>query len=204
MNKKEYEAQMLKYHFALQMLETEINILLEDFKFKNNYNAVEHIKSRIKTIESATIKLEKRNLDITLDNLVKHVHDMIGIRIVCSFLSDVKDIVKVIHNSKQLIIKEEKDYITIPKETGYISYHILVYVPVFLNEETEYIEAEIQIRTMAMDFWATLDHKIRYKFDDIIPIEVQNEMYKCSLDIQKLDKKMQKLSNITKKYTDNK
>lgn len=201
-NEQVFEEQLLKYEFGLSMLETELGILLKDYQYRNNYNPVEHVKSRIKSEDSAIKKLQKRGYEITLDNLVKHVHDMIGIRIVCSFLSDVQDIVKIIRNSKQLVIKEEKDYITNPKKTGYISYHIVVYVPIFLSERTEYVEAEIQIRTIAMDFWATLDHKIRYKFDDDIPKEVQNEMYNCSVDIKKLDKKMQKLSNIMEKYVD--
>lgn len=194
---------LLKADFALKMLETELDILVREYEYKNKYNPVEHIKSRIKSKESAIKKLERKNLEITADNIIRNVHDMIGTRIVCSFLSDVNDIVNIIKNSKHLKIKSEKDYITNPKNTGYISYHIIVLVPIYLNEGTEYVEAEIQIRTIAMDFWATLDHKIRYKFDENIPEEVKTEMYNCSMDIKSLDSKMQKLNEITKKYNIN-
>ena len=126
---------------------------------------------------------------------------MIGIRIVCSFISDVYDIVDIIKNSKQIKVKSEKDYIKSPKDTGYISYHLIVYVPIYINNTVEYIEAEIQIRTLAMDFWASLDHKIQYKFpNDTIPEEVKQEMYNCAFDIQALDSKMEKLNDKVRKY----
>jgi len=194
---------MLKYNFALEILKTEINILVKNFEYKNNYNPVEHIKSRIKTKESAIKKLDKKGYDLTFENLERHVHDMVGIRIVCSFLSDVYDIVELIKNSKQFKILEEKDYINNPKDSGYVSYHLNLLVPIHLDEKIEYVEAEVQIRTIAMDFWASLDHKIRYKFPSEIPSEVKEEIYNCSLDIRKLDDKMEKLNKIMKKYNEN-
>lgn len=192
--------EMLKYKFALNMLETEIKFLIEEFQFKNKYNPVEHIKSRIKTKESAIKKLQNKNYDITLENLKDHVHDMVGIRIVCSFLSDVYNIVKMIEDSKHIIIKEKKDYIATPKDTGYISYHLIVDVPIYLNGKEEFIEAEIQIRTIAMDFWASLDHKIQYKFEKDIPDEIKQELYNCSLTIKALDNKMYALNEIVNRY----
>ena len=132
--------------------------------------------------------------------MILHVHDMVGVRIVCSFKSDVYDIVNIIKNSKLLKIKKEQDFIKNPKETGYSSYHLNVLVPIFLNEGIEYIEAEIQIRTVAMDFWATLEHKIRYKFDGIIPQEVSKELYNCSTEVKELDNKMFLLNEIMNKY----
>ncbi len=195
-----FDYQMLKYKFALQVLETQVNILIEDFTFKNKYNPVEHIKSRIKTRESAIKKLQNKNYQVNYENLVNHVHDMVGIRIVCSFLSDVYDIIKLIENSSIIRIKEKKDYINNPKETGYMSYHLIVYVPIYLNGHEEYVEAEIQIRTSAMDFWASLDHKMQYKFPSVIPDEIKKELYNCSMDIKKLDQKMLYLNEIVNKY----
>lgn len=186
------DAVLLKYEFAKEILETELKVLLRDYEFKHNYNPVEHIKSRIKSSESAIKKLEKRGYELTTDNLINHVHDMVGVRIVCSFLSDVKSIVKVLKTSKLFKIKEETDYITNPKDSGYISYHMNVLVPLRLQERVEYIEAEIQIRTIAMDFWASLDHKLRYKQKDI-PDNVIDEVYCCSQVIRDLDMKMEKL-----------
>lgn len=193
---------MLKYDFALKVLETQLNILIKQFEFNNKYNPVEHIKSRIKSRESAFVKLSEKGYEITAENLENHVHDMVGVRIVCSFLSDVYDIVNIIKNSNQFKIKYEKDYIKNPKETGYMSYHLIVLVPIYLNNCIEHVEAEVQIRTIAMDFWASLDHKIQYKFPKEIPAIVKKEMYNCSLDIKSLDEKMYRLSEIVNNYTE--
>ncbi len=199
-NEREVSELMLKYNFALQLLETQFNILIKEFEFKNKYNPVEHMKSRLKTEKSIIDKLNKKGYEITAKNMISHVHDIIGIRIVCSFLDDVYDIVDIIKSSKQFKIKEEKDYIKNPKSTGYMSYHLIVLVPIYLNETVEHVEAEIQIRTSAMDFWASIDHKVQYKFPSEIPEEVKKEMYNCSLDIRKLDEKMQQLNEFVNKY----
>lgn len=193
---------MLKYNFAIQSLETQLNILIKEFEFNNKYNPVEHIKSRIKTEKSAIDKLEKKGYEVNVKNLIMHIHDMIGVRIVCCFISDVYDIVNIIKSSKQFKIKSEKDYIENPKDTGYLSYHLIILVPIYLNNNVEYVEAEIQIRTIAMDFWASLDHKIQYKFPNDVPYEVKEELYNCSLDIQALDKKMYQLNEKVKKYNE--
>lgn len=191
---------MLKYEFAMDTLTTQINILIKEFEFRNHYNPVEHIKSRIKSEESALNKLEKKGYDLTLFNIVNHVHDMIGIRIVCSFLSDVYDIVEMIKNSGQIKIKEEKDYIKNPKKSGYSSYHLIVLVPIYLHDSIEYVEAEIQVRTIAMDFWASLDHKIQYKMPKNIPHKVKDELYQCSLNMFALDNRMNQLNQIINEY----
>lgn len=192
-DKENIDELLLKYEFAKEVLETELNILLKEYEFKYNYNPVEHIKSRIKSSDSVIKKLEKRNYEFTTENIEKHVHDMIGIRIVCSFLSDVKSIVEVLKSSRVFKIKEERDYISNPKDSGYISYHMNVLVPIHLQKNTEYIEAEIQIRTIAMDFWASLDHKLRYKKKNNIPKELIEEVYSCSQVINDLDIKMENL-----------
>ena len=199
-NEREVSELMLKYNFALQLLETQFNILIKEFEFKNKYNPVEHMKSRLKTEKSIIDKLNKKGYEVTTKNMISHVHDIIGIRIVCSFLDDVYDIVDIIKSSKQFKIKEEKDYIKNPKSTGYMSYHLIVLVPIYLNETVEHVEAEIQIRTSAMDFWASIDHKVQYIFPSEIPEEVKKEMYNCSLDIRKLDEKMQQLNEFVNKY----
>lgn len=191
---------MLKYEFAMDTLTTQINILIKEFEFRNHYNPVEHIKSRIKSEESALNKLEKKGYDLTLFNIVNHVHDMIGIRIVCSFLSDVYDIVEMIKNSGQIKIKEERDYIKNPKKSGYSSYHLIVLVPIYLHDSIEYVEAEIQVRTIAMDFWASLEHKIQYKIPKDLPKKVSNELYQCSLNMVALDNRMNQLNQIINEY----
>ncbi len=197
----EFSHLMLKYEFAIEKLKTELDILIKEYEFKNKYQPVDHIKSRIKTKESALKKLERKGYDITLDNLKEHIHDMVGVRIVCSFLSDVYDIVDIIEKSKVLKIKEKRDYIKNPKKSGYSSFHLIVLIPMRLEDEIEYIQAEIQIRTMAMDFWASLDHKIQYKYNGI-PLEVQKEMYNCAIAIKSLDNKMIDLNEIASKHKD--
>lgn len=191
---------MMQSQFTLNMIETELQILLKEYEIKNNYSLVDHMKSRIKSKESIIGKLQKRGYDITLENIENHVHDKVGVRIICPFLSDVKEVVNLIKSSDQFIIKEEKDYISTPKDSGYISYHLIVLLPVHFSEKTEYKEAEVQIRTMAMDFWASLEHRIQYKFVDFIPEEVRTELYNCSLDIQNLDNKMLQLNEIVQRY----
>ena len=187
---KELEGLILKYTAALKTLETEISILLQDYEYKNNYNPVEHIKSRLKSYDSASKKLISKGYEVNTTNIEKHVHDMVGLRIVCSFLSDVYEIVKIIENSDQITVHDKEDYITNPKDTGYSSYHLNVYIPVYLIDGVELVEAEIQIRTVAMDFWASLDHKITYKFKGEIPEEIKDEMHKCAEDIHALEQKM--------------
>ena len=194
-NTKELEGLLLKYSAALKSLETEISILLQDYEYKNSYNPVEHMKSRLKSYGSASRKLISKGYEVNVKNIEEHVHDMVGLRIVCSFLSDVKEIVKMIENSEQITVHDKEDYISNPKETGYSSYHLNVYVPVYLIDGVTMVAAEIQIRTVAMDFWASLDHKITYKFKGGIPLEIQEEMQKCADDIRKLDRKMLNINN---------
>jgi len=188
--KTDMERLLLKYKCALRTLETHLDILIKDFELNNKYMPIEHVKTRIKGLDSALNKLTKRNLKPTVKNIKEHVHDMVGIRIVCSFLDDVYKIVDLIKNSQFITVHEEKDYVKNPKKTGYSSYHLLVNVPVYLSTGVEEVEAEIQIRTMAMDFWASLDHKIQYKFEEKIPKNIVEEMHNCSIDINNLDQKM--------------
>ncbi len=192
---EDYEELLLKYNAALKTLETQIAILIQDYEFKNHYNPVEHVKSRIKSYDSIVNKLKSRDYDVTVENIENHIHDVVGLRIVCSFLSDVYAIVKLLEDSDQITVHTKKDYISNPKDSGYSSYHLLVYVPVYLIDGVEMVEAEIQIRTVAMDFWASLDHKIRYKFKGDIPNQIQENMYKCALDINDLDQKMVDMNN---------
>ncbi len=187
---KSLELLLMQYQAALKTLETQLGILLKDFEYRNKYNPVEHIKSRIKQYDSIVRKLTDRGYEITVENIEKHVHDMVGIRIICDFLSDVYKIVDMIESCQQITIHNRKDYISSPKPSGYSSYHLLVYVPVYFMDGVRMVEAEIQIRTLAMDFWASLDHKISYKFQGQVPKEIQENMYKCALDINDLDHKM--------------
>lgn len=190
MNIREYEELMVKYEFALDVLETTIKLVLKEYEYENNEVVVDHIKVRLKTYDSSINKLIKKGYLVNAKNLVEHIHDIVGIRIVCPFLSDVYKVIEILRKNNKFRIKEEKDYIKNPKDTGYISYHLKVEVPVKANEKIEYIEAEIQVRTMAMDFWASLDHRLQYKLPEEIPQIIKDEIYKCSVDIKSVDEKM--------------
>lgn len=189
-----------KYEYAKSMLETELTILIKEFERKHGYTPVEHMKSRLKSKESIEKKLLRRDLDITEENVLRYIDDIVGVRIVVSFINDVYDIVSLIASSTNILIKERRDYIQLPKQTGYTSYHFKVLVPVYLENYVEYVPAEIQVRTVAMDFWASLDHKISYKFHEEIPEEVKLQMQNYAKDIQELDRKMYELNKTMNKY----
>ena len=203
-NENEWDKMLLKYKFAKTILEAELEILLKEYEYRAGNSPVEHIKSRLKSEKSILKKLEDKGYDKTVEIVEKHIHDIVGFRIVCSFLSDVYDIVNIIKSSKNFKLKGENDYIKNPKETGYSSYHLNILVPIYLEEKLEYVEAEIQIRTVAMDFWASLDHKLQYKLPEDIPVYLERELLSCSDEIKIMDLKMQNLYDIVKKYTDKK
>lgn len=195
-NENSYKEMMLKYDFAKKRVETDLEILLQEYAFKVGYNPVEHIKSRIKSYDRIVEKLNRKKQDITVDNIVKYVSDVVGMRIVCSFIKDVYTIVDIIHSTGEFILKSEKDYIKEPKESGYRSYHMIVLVPIHLEGRCEYIPVEIQIRTVAMDCWASLDHKLRYRYPDRISEELESQIVESANDMLEIDMKMQHISDV--------
>lgn len=191
---------MINYMCALKVLETQIEIINDEFQYKYNHNPIEHIKTRIKSVDSIIKKLDKYGLSFSTYNIVNNIFDIIGARIVCSFKSDIFKIVNIIKKSSNLTVVEEKDYINNPKESGYSSYHLIVDVPVYLSDSLIKVKAEIQIRTIAMDFWASLEHKINYKFSKKVPDEVKKELVSSSKIINNLDERMNYLNNLVNNY----
>lgn len=189
----EYKRLTLMYTAALKQLETKIEIINNEFKTLHKYNPIEHVSSRIKSKESINNKLKKKGLDITYENLVKTINDVAGIRIICSFIPDIYKIVEMIENMPDITILKKKDYVSNPKENGYSSYHLIISVPVSLSVGTIDVKVEMQIRTMAMDFWASLEHKINYKYDKQVPKGIKKELRECAKMTQKLDKRMSHL-----------
>ena len=181
------------YGAALKQLETKIDIINNEFKTLHKYNPIEHVSSRIKSKESIYKKLKKKGLEPTYENLVKTINDIAGIRIICSFIPDIFKIVEMFENMTDITVIKKKDYVTTPKTNGYSSYHLIVAVPVSLSMGTINVKVEIQIRTMAMDFWASLEHKINYKYDKQIPKGIKKELKECAKMTQKLDKRMSHL-----------
>ena len=169
----------LVYSAALRQMETKMQILNDEFQHVHQYNPIEHIKARIKTPESIVKKLKRYGQESTIDNMVKYINDIAGIRIICSFTSDIYRIA---------------DYITYPKASGYKSYHMIVSIPVYLSDRTVDTKVEIQIRTVAMDFWASLEHKIHYKFEGDAPESIKNELVECARMVSDLDARMLSLN----------
>ena len=184
---------MYIYGLALKEVEKKINIIRYDYEYFNKYDSIDHIMTRIKSPESILNKLKKDDLEPTYKNLINNINDIAGIRIICPLKSNIFTIRKYIREFNDLHIIKEKDYVTHPKESGYTSYHMLVEVPILLEGATNFVKVEIQIRSLAMDFWASLEHKIKYKPNGEINENVSKELVKCARDINKLDNKMIKL-----------
>ena len=180
----------LIYNSALKQISTKLEILNDEFQHVHRYNPIEHIKGRIKTPESIVKKLKKHGYESTINNMVRYVNDIAGIRVICSFSSDIYQIAEMISNQSDIKVISVKDYIVNPKASGYKSYHMLVTVPVYLSDRIEDAKVEIQIRTVAMDFWASLEHKIHYKFEGNAPEHIKEELVECAQMVSDLDARM--------------
>ena len=185
-----WEEVILIYRSALKQIATKLEILNDEFQHVHRYNPIEHIKSRLKTSESIVNKLGRQGQESTSHNLVQSVNDIAGIRVICSFTSDIYRIAEMITNQGDIKVISVKDYLVNPKPSGYKSYHMLVSVPVYLSDRIVDTKVEIQIRTVAMDFWASLEHKIHYKFEGKVPEGIENELIECAKMISELDAKM--------------
>lgn len=184
----------LVYNAALKQMETKMEILNEEFQHVHQYNPIEHIKARMKTPESIVKKLKRHGRESTIENMVNHINDIAGIRIICSFTSDIYRIAEMIREQKDLKVIGTKDYITYPKASGYRSYHMIVSVPVYLSDRIVDAKVEVQIRTVAMDFWASLEHKIHYKLEGDAPEHIRNELIECARMVMDLDARMLSLN----------
>lgn len=185
----------LVYNAALRQMETKMAILNDEFQHVHQYNPIEHIKARIKTPDSIVKKLKRQGYESTIDNMVKYVNDIAGIRIICSFTSDIYRIADMISEQKDIRVIGVKDYITYPKASGYKSYHMIITVPVYLSDRIVDTKVEIQIRTVAMDFWASLEHKIHYKFEGDAPQHIREALVECAHMVSDLDAKMLSLND---------
>ena len=186
----EWNRALLLYDSVLREINTKLEILNNEFKQAHQYNPIEHITSRIKSPESIARKIRKKGLELTVENIVKYVNDVAGVRIICSFTSDIYRIASSISNQDDVTVLRVKDYIANPKPNGYMSYHMIVSIPIFLTNDVIDTKVEIQIRTIAMDFWASLEHKIYYKFEGKAPAGIKDELKECANIISFLDEKM--------------
>jgi putative GTP pyrophosphokinase len=197
---EEWNRAILLYDSVLREINTKLEILNNEFKQAHQYNPIEHITSRIKSSESIARKIRKKGKELTVENIVKYVNDVAGVRIICSFTSDIYRIADAISSQSDVTVLRVKDYIANPKPNGYTSYHMIVSVPIFLSNDIIDTKAEIQIRTIAMDFWASLEHKIYYKFEGKAPDGILDELRECANIISFLDEKMLSINESVKNY----
>ena len=186
----QWKSVMFLYDSALKEISTKIEILNNEFVHIYNYNPIEHLKSRLKTPDSIVKKLKRYGYDVTIDNMVEKLNDIAGIRIICSFTSDIYQIAEMITKQSDVTVLYVKDYIKYPKPNGYKSYHMVVTIPIYLTDGPVDTKVEIQIRTIAMDFWASLEHKIYYKFEGNAPAYLQQELKACADVVNMLDGRM--------------
>lgn len=181
---------MFLYNAALKEIGTKLEILNDEFQHVHKYNPIEHIKKRVKSPESIVKKLRHYGYETSIENMVKYVNDIAGVRLICSFSSDIYRLAGMIGNQSDIKVLSIKDYIKNPKPSGYKSYHMLVSVPIFLTDSVVDTKVEIQIRTIAMDFWASLEHKIYYKFEGKAPEYISRDLRECAEMVSTLDEKM--------------
>ena len=187
---------MFLYNAALKEVGTKLEILNDEFHHVHQYNPIEHIKTRIKTPESIAKKLKRNGYEASIENMVKYINDIAGVRLICSFTSDIYRLAEMIGNQSDLKELAIKDYIKNPKDSGYKSFHMLVAVPIFLSDSVVETKVEIQIRTIAMDFWASLEHKIYYKFEGNAPEYISQDLKECADMVAALDDRMLSLNEV--------
>ena len=187
----QWRSVMFLYDSALKKLNTKIEILNNEFVNRYDHNPIEHIKSRLNTADSIVKKLKKDGCEVTIDNMMNHLSDIAGIRIICSFVDDIYEVAEMLVRQDDVTVIAIKDYIKNPKPNGYRSYHMIIEIPVFFSDSKKPIRVEVQIRTIAMDFWASLDHQLKYKksFVDLNG-EISGELKQCADVIAQTDNKM--------------
>ncbi|MDP9822795.1 putative GTP pyrophosphokinase [Nocardioides massiliensis] len=189
----EFSRFMLQYQFGIEEVKTKIEILRLEFIHLHAHNPIEHVAARLKSSESLIAKVSRKGLDPSFEAISASITDIAGLRIVCSFVSDVYRVAEMLSRQSDITVLETKDYISAPKPNGYRSLHLLVQVPVFLSDETLAVTVELQLRTVAMDFWASLEHKIHYKYDHHLPTEVRKDLEASARTAAELDTIMEHL-----------
>ena len=182
-----------RYSAAMREVQTKLEILDDEFQMKHRRNPIHHIESRLKSIQSMMEKLSRKQYAVSMQSAVENLTDIAGIRVICSYVQDVYTVARLLTTQDDVKLVELRDYIRQPKANGYRSLHLIVEVPVFLQEGRMMIPVEVQIRTIAMDFWASLEHDLRYKAKGVVPQDICDELHQVGEDIAVLDQKMQSI-----------
>ena len=193
-NKKPFDLLMSYYECAIMEVETKFRVLNHELSLEYDNNPIESIKTRVKSYDSILKKIRRKNIPLNLRAIEDNLKDIAGVRVICSFPDDIYKLAESFLKQDDITLIERKDYIKNPKESGYKSYHMLVSVPIFLSDSVVDTKVEIQIRTIAMDFWASLEHKIYYKFEGDAPDYISRDLRECAEMVSTLDEKMLSLN----------
>lgn len=190
---KEFIEMQQLYRAAVKEMSTKLEILDDEFQIKYAHNPIHHMESRLKQPQSIKEKLERKRFELSVESAMENLTDIAGIRVICHYIDDIYQIAEMLLNQPDLSLIKKADYIKTPKANGYRSLHLVISVPVRLSDQTKHVPVEIQIRTIAMDFWASLEHQLKYKSDSHVKEDLQKELTECALSIAAVDEKMQKI-----------
>lgn len=195
-----YKELMAYYRCAMMEVETKFRVLNEELSLEYDRNPIETIKTRLKSVDSIADKLSRQNLAMTVDNIENNMHDVAGVRVICGFPSDIYTLSEAFLNQDDITLIERKDYMANPKPNGYRSLHLIVEIPIYLHDEKKPMKVEVQFRTISMDWWASLEHKIRYKKDVKVPKDIADELRECAEAAAILDNRMEQIQKKIGKY----
>lgn len=182
-----------RYSAAMREVQTKLEILDDEFQMRHKRNPIHHMQCRMKTIQSMMEKLRRKNYAVSMESAVENLHDIAGIRVICSYVKDVYTVARLLTGQDDVKLLETRDYIQSPKANGYRSLHLIIEVPVFLQDGRIGVPVEVQLRTIAMDFWASLEHAMRYKAQGSVPADICEELHQAGTDIALLDERMQSI-----------
>ena len=190
----QFQQIMMIYESAIKQIETKLDILNKECKVGRKRNPIETVKSRIKSPESISKKLEKKKLAVTFDSMISNLNDIAGVRVICPYISDIYSVRDMLLKQPDIKLILENDYIQNPKESGYRSLHLVVEVPVYLSQSEHNVRVEIQLRTIAMDFWASLEHELHYKNTTQVPESIRRELFRVAETIAMTDREMEEIA----------
>lgn len=199
---KPYKELMAYYRCAMMEVSTKFNVLNEELSLQYDRNPIETIKTRLKSPESIVEKLNRKGLPITVESIEENLNDVAGVRVICSYTSDIYMLSDAFIRQDDITLIQRKDYIQNPKPNGYRSLHLIVEIPIFLHDEKRMMKVEVQFRTISMDFWASLEHKIRYKKDLPVIDEIDRELLECAELSAQLEDRMERIQKLADQYRD--
>lgn len=189
-----FEEVLMMYGCAVREVRTKLEVLNDELSVRYNRNPIEFIKTRIKKPLSIVNKMKKRGLEISIDSMMENLNDVAGVRVICCFIDDIYDVARWLASQDDIRLLQVKDYIKNPKPNGYRSLHLILQVPIFLSDRTQPVRIELQLRTIAMDFWASLEHQLRYKADVEVPAYISDDLKACADVIAATDEEMQRIA----------